>query len=78
MKVLASIDKSRPGNNCYIYEEWSLLMSSFGKSIILFHYMNTYDRKVEIKTHQVHGNFVESEDPEVQYMFEILMKESEQ
>ena len=74
MKVISSINKSRPGNDCYIYEEWALLMSSFGKSIIIVHYMNTHDRKVETTTYQIHGNFVDSEDPEVQFMYESLMK----
>jgi hypothetical protein len=77
MKVISSIDKSREGNDCYVYESWSLVEIFVWKQVIIHNCMNTYHQKIETNVYQINGNMVDSEDPEVQFMFETLMKKKE-
>lgn len=57
MKIINQIDESREGNDCWIYESWSLV-EIFGKKIILHSYMCTYDLKLEVHSYELNDSFV--------------------
>lgn len=47
MKILAQLNQDREGNDCYIYEEWVLVMM-FNRERILHITSDTIDREVNI------------------------------
>lgn len=77
MKIISSIDKSREGNDCYVYESWSLVEIFVWKQVIIHNCMNTYHQKIQTNVYQINGGMVDSVDPEVQFMFETLMRKKE-
>jgi len=49
MKILAQIDTSRDGNNCYHYEVWSLVDLFGGSYVLRPFYGSGYDAQPEVE-----------------------------
>ena len=72
MKILAQIDTSRDGNDCYIYEVWSLVDVCGATVVLRIHKVSGWSEK-EITSEVYHISDMETDHPEIlQRLLDLL------